>query len=108
MKRFGLTILPAVLLALFAFGLLIQTGRVTGAPKWTSEMKEGKAEFKSMGQLTFGPDGVLFVADTQSAAIIAIATGDTKPAASAKTIKVEAINQKIAALLGTTADQLLI
>jgi hypothetical protein len=71
-------------------------------------MKEGKAEFKSMGQLTFGPDGILFVADTQSAAIIAIATGDNKPAAADKPIKVEAINQKIAALLGIAADQILI
>jgi hypothetical protein len=70
-------------------------------------MKEGKPEFKSMGPLAFGPDGILFVADTRSAAITAIATGDTK-AANAKPLKVEAINQKIAALLGTAADQILI
>src|SRR5262245_55568135 len=108
MKRFGLSVPLIVLLALFAISLVIQTGQVTGAPKWTAEMKEGKAEFKSMGQLTFGPDGILFVADTQSAAIIAIATGDNKPAAAAKPIKVEAINQKIAALLGIAADQILI
>jgi hypothetical protein len=101
MKRFAISIL----LAVFAFGLFIQGA---DAAKWTSEMKEGKPEFKSMGPLAFGPDGILFVADTKSAAIVAIATGDTKAAANAKPLKVEGINQKIAALLGTTADQILI
>jgi hypothetical protein len=99
----GFTI--SILLAVFAFSLFIQGAN---AAKWTSEMKEGKPEFKSMGPLAFGPDGILFVADTKSAAIVAIATGDTKIAANAKPLKVEAINQKIAALLGTTADQILI
>ncbi len=101
MKRFVLSIA----LAVFAFGLFIQGA---DAAKWTADMKEGKPEFKSMGPLAFGPDGILFVADTKAAAIIAIATGDTKSAANAKPLKVEGINQKIAALLGTAADQILI
>src|SRR4051812_20163621 len=70
----------------------------------TAGMKEGKPEFKAMSQLTFGPEGVLFIADTKSAAIIAIATEDTKPALGSTTIKAEAINEKIAALVGTSAD----
>lgn len=71
-------------------------------------MKEGKPVIKSMGQLAFGPDGILFVADSKAAAVIAIATGDTKPAVGDKTLKVEGINQKIAGLLGTAAEQILI
>jgi hypothetical protein len=71
-------------------------------------MKEGKPEFKSMSQLAFGPNGILFVADTKAAAVVAVATGDTKPAPGTKPIKVEAINQKVAGLLGTGADQILI
>ncbi|MEN9573915.1 MAG: hypothetical protein RL514_1770 [Verrucomicrobiota bacterium] len=70
-------------------------------------MAEGKVALKSAGPITFGPDGVLFIADTKSAAIVAIATGDTK-AGAAKAVKVDGINQKIAALLGTTADQILL
>jgi hypothetical protein len=77
------------------------------AINWTSNFKEGSPEFKSIGQLAFGPDGILFAADSKSAAIIAIDTRDTKPA-SGTPMKVEGINQKIAALLGTTADQILI
>ncbi len=68
-------------------------------------MTTGKPEFKSMGPLAFGPGGILFIADTKSAAITAVATGDTGPAVSARALKVEGINQKIAGLLGTAADQ---
>src|SRR5262249_36287382 len=78
------------------------------ASDWTAGMTEGKPTFKSMGPLAFGPDGILFVADTKAAAIVAVATGDTKPAAGAPQLKVEGINQKIAGVLGTTADQILI
>ncbi len=78
------------------------------AAKWTEGMKEGKPAFQSMGPITFGPDGILFVADTKSAAITAIDTGDKSASATAKLKKVEGINQKVAGLLGTGADQLLI
>ncbi len=100
MKRSALTLA----LALLAFGIFVQGTEA----KLAADMKEGKAEFKSMGPLAFGPDGILFIADTKAAAIVAISTGDTKPAPAAKLIKIEGINQKIAALLGTTADQILI
>jgi hypothetical protein len=89
---------------LLAFGLI----STTCAAALTDGMKEGVAAFKSMGPLAFGPEGILFVADTKSAAVTAIATGDTKAAPTAKALKVEGLNQKIAALLGTAADQVLI
>lgn len=74
----------------------------------TAGMKEGNPALKSISQLAFGPEGVLFIADTKAAAIVAVATGDDRAAASAKPVKAEAINQKIAALLGTAADQIMI
>ena len=77
------------------------------AINWTANFKEGSPEFKSIGQLAFGPDGILFAADSKSAAIIAIDTGDNKPA-SGRPMKVEGINQKVAALLGTKADEIII
>lgn len=94
-----------VVLTLLALGLAARSAVAAG---WTADMKEGKPVFQSMGPLAFGPDGILFVADTKAAAIVAIATGDLSPAVSAKLLKVEGINQKIAALLGTSADQILI
>lgn len=71
-------------------------------------MKEGNPALRSISQLAFGPEGVLFIADTKAAAIVAVATGDTKASTAAATLKAEAINQKIAALLGTAADQITI
>ena len=89
--------------ASLALGLLGVTARAN-----TTGMTEGAPALKSAGPLAFGPDGVLFVADTKAATIFAIATGDTKAATGAVSLKAEAINEKIAALLGTAADQILI
>ena len=74
----------------------------------TNGMKEGKPEFQAISQLAFGPEGVLFVADTKAAAITAIYLGESKATTGSGLIKIEAINQKIAALAGTSADQIVI
>lgn len=68
---------------------------------------ESKIELKSAGQLAFGPKGVLFVGDSAAARVVALETGDTK-ATAAKPFAVKAINEKVAAMLGTTPDQILI
>ncbi len=63
-------------------------------------------DIKSSGPIAFAPDGVLLVADPQSAAIFAIETGDTKgrKKAKARAIKVEGLDGKLAAQLGTTTE----
>jgi hypothetical protein len=68
----------------------------------TGSLKKGTPDLKSAGALAFGPEGILFIADTQGAAVFAIATGDqktTRPVA--PTLKVEGIDEKIASMLGT-------
>ncbi len=89
-----------------SLGLALLAGTASAA-NWTSGMTEGKVTLKSAGPITFGPEGILFIADTKAAAIVAIATGDTK-AGGAKAVKIDGINTKVAALLGTAADQVLI
>ena len=97
-------IIPRILTPL----LLVFVGfSMVHAANWTAGMKEGNPALKSAGPLAFGPEGILFVADTKGAAVVAIATGDTK-ASGAKAVKVEGINQKVAGLLGSTADTILI
>lgn len=66
----------------------------------------GKLELKSAGPIAFGPAGVLFVGDSTAATLAAIDTGDAKPGKGAATLEVKGINEKIAALLGTTPDQI--
>src|SRR5215831_16668840 len=82
-----------LLSSLFSLSLLVPGAQ---AAHWTADMKEGNPALKSMGPLAFGPEGILFVADTKGAAVVAIATADTTPAAGVKPLKVEGINQKIA------------
>jgi hypothetical protein len=74
----------------------------------TVGLQTGKATLKSAGQLAFGPDGVLFVGDTLGASIVALDTGDKKAGKKSASIEIKALNEKIAAALGTTADQILI
>ena len=65
-------------------------------------------QMTSIGSLTFAPDGVLFAADTQAATIYALELGDKANGGAAGTQQVEAIDQKIAALLGTDAKEIAI
>lgn len=65
----------------------------------------GKVDVKSAGPLAFGPDGVLFIGDSLGAKVVAIDTGDTKAGAPAS-VSVQGIDAKIAAALGTAADQI--
>ena len=108
MKRLTRNLTLAAALALAV--PLVPAGAETRAPSggWTAGFAEGKATFKSITQLAFGPDGILFVADSKAAAIVALETGDTQPAAGPARIQVEGINRQIAALLGTTAAEVLI
>ena len=72
-----------------------------------SGMKAGNADLRSAGALAFGPDGILFVGDSAGGSIYALDTGDTK-AGSTVSVSVKAVNEKVAAMLGTSADQILI
>ncbi|MEZ5401242.1 MAG: hypothetical protein R2729_16345 [Bryobacteraceae bacterium] len=77
------------------------------AANTAATLKPGKADLRSAGPLAFGPDGVLFVGDPMGAQVFALATGDTKPG-KAMPLNVESLHEKIAALLGASADQILV
>jgi hypothetical protein len=94
-----------VLLALAA--ALVFAGAANAADL-TESLNKGTPELKSAGALAFGPDGVLFIGDSQGAAIFAVATEDTTPAKKLEKFKVEGINEKIANMLGVDAKQLAI
>jgi hypothetical protein len=64
--------------------------------------------FKYIGTLAFGPDGVLFAADSQDVSITALQLGTEAAGGAPGTKDIPAVDQKIAALLGTDAKNLLI
>jgi hypothetical protein len=71
-------------------------------------MPAGKVELKSAGALAMGPDGILFVGDSVGGKIVALDVDDAASKSTAATLEIKGINEKIAAMLGTTADQILI
>lgn len=94
MKKLGLG-----LMVLAASLLAASAGAADG------EWKQGNPGVKSAGPLAFGPDGVLFLGDTAGGAVFAIDTGDVKGEADPEQVEVEAINEKIAGLLGVDAGE---
>lgn len=70
--------------------------------------QQGRPALKLAGPMAFGPDGVLFIGDPQSAAIFAIDTAEKPSKNAGAAIEVAQIDQKIAALLGSTAKDVLI
>ena len=57
----------------------------------------------SIGTLAFGPDGTLFASDNQNAAIFAFDLGAQANGGAAGAKGLDAVNEKLAALLGTGA-----
>ncbi len=92
-----------------ALAALLATALLAGSVRaaLTDGMKKGTPELKSIGPMTFGPEGILFVGDPQSATIFAIDTGDVK-ADSNDALSIKGIDEKIAGMLGTEAKQILI
>jgi hypothetical protein len=94
-----------MMLSVFVVLALVATTAI--AQDITGSLAAGKADLQSAGVMTFGPNGVLFVADSLGAMIYAIDTQDRTPS-TAETMNVTGLRDKVAGLLGTTPDQVLI
>ena len=68
-------------------------------------LKKGTPDIKSAGPLAFGPEGILFVGDPMGAAIFAIDTNDRPSSPATGALKVDKIDERVAAALGTKADE---
>ena len=89
------------------FVLTLATACALAAANLTSGMQSGKANLKSAGPLAFGPDGILFVGDPLGAQIFALDTGDAK-ASKGGEADLPGLHEKIAAHLGSSADQIIV
>jgi hypothetical protein len=74
----------------------------------TASLKKGTPDLKSAGPLAFGPEGILFIGDTQGAALFAIDTGERASAAEKRPVEVKDVAGKIAAMAGTDSKQIMI
>lgn len=105
MRRTKLVSMAVAFCTTVALSLGLAAARKPASP--LADLPSGKVQIMSAGPLAFGPDGVLFVGDSVGGAIVAIDTQDRKAASAAK-INVQGVDQKIAALVGVTPDQIMI
>ncbi len=73
-----------------------------------SGMDTGTIELQSIGPIGFGPEGVLFIADPKASTVYALDTEDRSGMESSSPHAVKDVDNKIAAMLGIGADELLI
>jgi hypothetical protein len=69
--------------------------------------KNGPVPLRSAGPIVFGKDGILFAGDSTAGSVFAIDTQDTTTAP-AVDLDVSGLGEKVAAVLGTQASQVLI
>lgn len=78
--------------------------------KSTSELTEnfttGNPEITSINSLSFGPEGILFLGDSKSAAVFALDTKDVQSVDNGAKINMGDFDSKIAASLGTSPDNI--
>lgn len=91
---------------LSTLAVVLAAGAAVAAPAGLDQT--GKPDLKSAGPLAFGPKGVLFVGDPQGAQIFAIDVGTAPNSPIGAGFKLEGADTKIAAFLGTKADDITI
>jgi hypothetical protein len=92
----------------FASAIAIAAAIPFCSPNISAAPNSEGPDIKFAGPMTFGPDGVLFVADTQQAAIFALDTGDKSGDPSGVKIEADKLTEKVAGLLGVMPKEVLI
>jgi hypothetical protein len=85
-------------------------GRPAGRRVAVSDLglQRGTVALRSAGPITFGPDGVLFVADSASATIHAIGLGAAGEASGAEPFDLEHVDERVASYLGAAVGDVAI
>ena len=63
-------------------------------------LQAGRADVRSAGPITFGPEGILFLADNVSAQVFAVDVGDTGPAAASEPFDLADVDVRVGSFLG--------
>ena len=81
--------------------ILLAVVTTTQANDLTEGFVTGTPKVQSMSQLTFGPQGILFVGDSKSSMVFAIQVEDGKKSDSEKRFSLRNLESKIASTMGT-------
>lgn len=72
----------------------------------TANFTSGNPAIESINALSFGPEGILFIGDSKKATIYALDTQDKAKKEKGSDIRIEGFDEKVAAALGTTVDNI--
>lgn len=97
-RTIGLTLCSLTLAVLISFSFAMKTG--------DDGFIFGKSTHKSIGTLTFSPDGTLFFADFEGAAIYGISLTNEKADASEEALNVTDLETKVADMLGASTREI--
>jgi len=86
-------------------GLVVATSWAPMVARGVTTTGQGP-DMASIGPLAFGPDGTLFAADNQNATIVALDLGARAAQGAPGATDLQALDQKLAALVGTGADEI--
>ena len=75
------------------------------ASNLTEDFVFGNPEIESIHSMTFGPESILFIGDSDAAQIVAIDLSGQKKAVNEK-MAISNIEEELTKLLGTTSDQI--
>lgn len=98
----------AVYVVLLLAAALVWGGRTGTVNAESSNFEVGAPHLESMSALTFGPDGVLFIGDGKAGRIFAIDLQEERASGDIEGVRVQNIETQIAALLGTSASEVMI
>ncbi|HET9360581.1 MAG TPA: hypothetical protein VFO58_12585, partial [Vicinamibacterales bacterium] len=91
----------------FLLALLVLTSLSNPSAQQASQTGQGPS-LASIGPIVFGPDGTLFAADSQGASIFALDLGAQANTGAANAKGLDALDEKLGALLGTAAKEITI
>lgn len=97
--RFSLLVLGAAALFITITAFTTNDSKIN----YTANFITGPLQYESIGQLSFGPEGILFFGDSRGAKLFALETKDTQPAANNDPLAVADIEEKIAQKMGATS-----
>jgi hypothetical protein len=87
---------------------LLAPTSINAAAVNTLGLNVGTPDLKTAGALAFGPENVLFIGDSQGAAVFAVDVKDETKDTGAEPVNIDHLDQKLAARLGTTPDAVVI
>lgn len=91
----------------FVLGLAVAFGAFAN-DDLKANFKTGNPEIKSINALSFGPEGILFIGDSENAKVFAMDTKDESVRSEVADFNISSFDQKIAEVLGTTVENITI